>query len=333
MSNNFDYVISKLHALNSKNFIGEKYKILSKISSIEHLHKELFPDDTEPVLVKKLYTRVEMLYKEKVLKEIIDISKYFNFSNEIINSIILSYEIDNIKILINSHLSGIKSIKELIMFKTKRPLDYNLLFSCDISDFKNIQIILKRTSYKFILPNIEQKNDLFLIENLLDKYYYNNIINSLKKASSAERINLNKIIVEEMNWQNILWALRTKIYYEKNFEEMKDTFISYSGLISQDKLKKIYEMQFIPNEYNKIFNDYPKKFQEIILSSMNENGEINLPLLEDKVNQRLINMYIKYFYINRNILAVISYIFIKKFEYNNIIKLVESLRYKIPLSE
>jgi vacuolar-type H+-ATPase subunit C/Vma6 len=326
---NYDYVIAKLHGIHSKSIVGENFKRLKQIGNIEKLHKELFPDDLEPVSTKRLYSRVEKLFKEHIYRQINDISKFFDYKNDLINSLILGYEIDNIKILVHSHLSGLKTISNLFEVRIKRHLDYKLLYTLDISDFRNIQKIIKGTLFKFILPLIEQKKDIFIIENELDKFYYRNILEALKRYPEDNRETLVKILREEMNWQNIMWAFRTKLYYSKNFADIKDTFVRSEKLLSTDLLKRIFELQFIPNEAQRIFKEFPAKYGETILKAFRENGDIDLPALEEMMTVNLTELYMQYFFKSDDILAIIAFMYIKKDEFVNVVKLVESLRYNI----
>jgi vacuolar-type H+-ATPase subunit C/Vma6 len=326
---NYDYVIAKLHGIHSKSIIGENFKRLKQITNIEKLHKELFPNDLEPVSTRRLYSRVEKLFKDKIYQEICNISKFFDYRNDLINSVILGYEIDNIKILVKSHLSGVKSVSNLFEVKMKKRLDYNLLYSVDISDFRNIQRLLNPTWFKFVLPLIEQRKDIFIIENELDKFYYKNILDALKRNLEDSREILARIIREEMNWQNIMWAFRTRLYYSKAYNDIKDTFIKSDRLLSSELLKRIFELQFIPNEASRIFKDFPDKYRDVILKAFKENGDVDLPALEEMMNAKLAEMYMKYFFKSNDILAVVSFIYIKKDEYVNVVKLVESLRYNL----
>ncbi|OHD06593.1 MAG: hypothetical protein A2086_06635 [Spirochaetes bacterium GWD1_27_9] len=328
---NYDYVVSKIHAIHSKSFLGENFKKLTKISSIERLHKELFPKDNEIVLTKKLYTRIEKLFKEKTYKEINNIAKFFNYRNKFINNIILKYEIDNLKIIVKTYLSGLSKISDLFEIKLDKTLDYQLIYDSDMSDIKNVQKVLKKTVFKFILPMLEEKKPDYIIENALDKFYYRNFIDSLNELQNEEKQKIYLILKEEMNWQNILWAFRVKLYYGKSFKELEDTFLNEKGLISLELIKNISDLQFIPGEPNRVFRDFPKNYSDIILKSFTEDGDVDLPLLEKRAITRLSEHYLKYFYIGEEILPIISFIYIKQNEYNNIVKLVESLRYNLPI--
>ncbi|HOJ63314.1 MAG TPA: V-type ATPase subunit [Spirochaetota bacterium] len=328
----YEYVIAKIHGIHSKSIVGDNYKRLRKIDTIDKLAKELLGDDIDSNLTtKKMFTYIESKLKRKIYNQINDIVKYFDYKNELLNALILKYEIENVKIIINCHYSKEKNVKDLFEVKLKNSINYKLVYSMDLSDFKNITSIFVNTIFSFVLPLIESKKSRIYVENELDKFYYINLLNSLKGFTKEQKEKIKKVLIEEMNWHNILWALRTRFYYNKVFDDVKETFIKMNGLISLDLIKNIFSMEFVPNEVDKIFEKYPKSIKLLIKETTDENGEVNIPLLEEKVEERIANLYIGYFYIEFNILSIIAYVYIKMKEYNNIVKLVESLRYNLNL--
>ena len=330
----YDFLQAKLHGIHSKSIVGDNFNKLKNIKSIDTLKKNLFPDDNSIISERNLYSYLEKVFKIKVFRQINYVSKFFNYKNPFINKMILRYEIDNVKLLINTFLSGNKKIEKMFEVDLKGTLNYQLVYSLDISDIKNIKLILNNTLFNFIIPMIEENKDLFYIDNELDKFYYDSLLDSLKSLRQYERDILKKIIIFEMNWQNITWAFRIKLYYKKSFANTKESFLYHLGLIKPEVLEKIFQLEFVPDEAKKLFAGYPPKYQEIILKSFDENGDFDLILLEENVTEELMKLYTKYFFIeNFNILPLISFIYIKKNEYFNIVRLIESIRYNLPLEK
>ncbi|HOV13095.1 MAG TPA: V-type ATPase subunit [Spirochaetota bacterium] len=324
---NYDFIISKIKAIHSKSYFGENFVQLKKISSIDRLYKELFNTDLNNLQIKSLYTLTETMFKKKIYDDISKISKYFGHKNRVINSFILKYEIENVKLIINYYYNGKKEIKNLFEIYLDNTINYDLVYSLNISDLKNITKILNKTVFQFLIPHIEKKEPLFLIENLLDKFYYNNFFESLEESETNTRNYLKNILIYEADWQNIVWAFRTKVHYGKEFAEIKNSFIVGEGLLSIDKIEKIFDLQFVPNEAERLFENYPKKYKEIILKVFRDDGDADIPLLEKIIDEKINQKYIKYFYIGENILPVIAFVYLKIQEYYNIVSIVESLRY------
>jgi len=129
-----------------------------------------------------------------------------------------------------------------------------------------------------------------------------------------------------------MWAFRTKVYYGKTFSDMKDSFITSGGMMPLELIKKIYDLQFVPSEASRILRDFPPVYRDIMISAFKDDGDVDLPVLEDKINRKLSSLYMQFFYIGSNVLPIISFVYMKKNEYNNVVKLVESLRYNLPFN-
>ncbi len=328
----YDFLQAKLHGIHSKSIVGDNFNKLKKIKSIDVLKKQLFPDDNSIVSERSLYGYLEKMFKNKIFKHINYISKFFNFNNQFINNMILRYEIDNVKLLVSTFYAGSKTIQEMFEVELIETLDYQLIYSLDVSELNNIKLVLKDSIFKFIIPLLEEKKDLFYIENMLDKFYYENLLHSLENLKNYEIDILKKIILFEMNWQNIAWAFRVKLYYKKSFANIKDSFLAFKGLINLERLEKIFQLEFIPEEAKKIFAGFPPRYYDIILKSFNEHGDFDLPLLEENITKELMARYTNYFFVeNFNVLPLISFIYIKKNEYLNVVKLIESIRYNLNL--
>lgn len=328
----YDYLQAKLHGIHSKSIVGDNFEKIKKITSIERLKKEIFPEDNTVVPTNHLYSYLEKKVKEKMFKQINYISTFYKFKNKFINTLILRYEIDNVKLLLNAYYGKSPDLTDLFEVDLENTLNYDLIYKNDISDFKNLKKILKDTVFEFLIEIIPEYEDIFFIENHLDKFYYQTLLDSLYALSKHEKDLLSNIIIEEMNWQNLTWAFRTKVYYKKSFANVKDTFLDFKNLIPLDVLNNIFELQFIPDEAELILKDIPIKYRSVILESFNEDGDFDLPLLEDNNLKELMKLYSKYFFIeNFNILPIISFVYIKKIEYYNIVKLIESIRYNIRL--
>ncbi|HNZ25887.1 MAG TPA: V-type ATPase subunit [Spirochaetota bacterium] len=326
-----DFVLAKIHGIHSKSVVGDNYERLRKIDSIDSLNKELFGGDKIGGASKRLYTDIEKKFKIKVYKEITELSKYFDYKNVFINNTILKYEIENVKNLVNAHILKIKTDIELFEVKLENTLNYDMVNKLDYTDFANLKKILEPTIFNFVINLVENKNDKYFIENELDKFYYRKLVESTSRLSKTERDKLKPIILEEMNWQNIVWALRTKLYYNKIFSDVEQSFLTESGLIPKAKISKIFDLEFIRDEQDKILSGFPTIYRELIKSATSEEGDIDIPKLEIDVDYRLYSLYIKNFYLEFNILAIIAFIHIKMKEYNNVVKIVESIRYKTSL--
>jgi vacuolar-type H+-ATPase subunit C/Vma6 len=331
-----DYLLARLHGIHSKSFLDDNFKKLKKVSSIEVLYKTLFPDEPSSVPVSRLYSTCEHLVKKKTFKQINYIATYFDYRVRLVNTLLLRYELDNVKLLVNAYYGGMKKAPDMFEVELIGTLNYEYIAECDMSDKSSVQAIFKDTVFDFLADRIETQTDLFLVENELDKYYYKLLLDSLSDLSRYEKKNLKQIIIEEMNWQNLSWAFRLKMYFRKSFANSIDTFLvdDDPGMIPVNDLENIFSLQFIAGEADTELKKLPKKYLDVIRKCYNEDGDFNLHHLEQRGYMQLRKSYSRFFFREYfNILPVISFIFLKKKEYANIVALIESIRYNFPLQD
>lgn len=327
----YDYLISKLHALQSQSIILKNYEKLSKITDNQQLLKKIFPD-TNYINVNSLID-IERQAKSYMISQFKIIIKHLGNHEELINVLLARYEIENLKHLIKCFFSNKKKIIELTETHSYYSLDYEKIYSSDISSTSIIETLLKDTVFSFVIEMIQNNETEFKIIYTIDKFYYKLLIDAAKKYTPNQTNKLIHIFKEEIDWQNITWALRLKIYYNKKFNEVKDSFILVNNKnitlnITEDILKKIFELSYIPeeNEIDIITKILPKEYSNKIHFAYN-NGLFELSLLEKKLYEYLNKMYISFFYKEAfNILPIISFIFLKKKEYTLTVSLFENLK-------
>ena len=325
---NLDYITARIHAMMSRSIINENLIEYKKIKTIEELHKKKFPDDKVPTPTRYLYKRVEQLSKEEFFNSLNMLSSHFFCNNKIINTLISRYEIENIITVVNGYYTGLKIIDKLFEFKTRNGLVYDVLYKKDMLDLDTVKSFLKDSMFGFVIPLIEKREELHKVENQLDKFYYSNLYHYIKSSDEAN-IKLLSLIREEMNWENIRWAFRSKIFFKKTYEETENTFVKVSGLIDFSLIKAIFDIQFLSGEINRILGPFPQVFKDIISKSFDNEGDLSLTTLEGLIDERLIKQYYLSFYTGNGMLPVVAFFYLKRKEYKNIIGLVESLKYNI----
>jgi len=326
----YDFIQAKLHGIHSKSIIGENYDKIKKINSVEKLAKELFPEENFLYTGLEIYNEIEKKYKYKIFKQLNYVAKYFNFENQLVNNMLLKYELDNIKLILNAYFLKEKTVSELFELSIINILDYKMIKTLDLSNFENIRTILADTVFSFLIPLIIETEYPFIIENTLDKFYFSRLVDSLKNFNKYIYNHMKEILIYEMNWQNIIWAFRTKIYYKKSFKNVIETFISHKWLIPVEKLESIFDLTFVPGQPENLLTALPPAYYNFILNYFNKEGAFNVVAFEEKIMLNITEHYSKFFFIeNFNILPVVSFIYLKYIEYNNIIKITESLRYNI----
>jgi vacuolar-type H+-ATPase subunit C/Vma6 len=323
----YDYIQAKLHGIYAKSMVRENLEQLKKARSLENAYPLLFPAQKLAPDEQLAYSRVERRFKEKIFKQINFVAHYFAFKNNFLNSLIQKEEVENVKLLLKHYFEPHNRRPNFFPIEMVNTLDYRKIDQANLANFKEIQDILQDTVFSFVLPLVEKKQDVLFIENRLDQFYYECQLNALNELTPYERKRLQKLIWQEMNWQNICWAFRLKVYYHKSFSKFQNTFLSGPNLISLAQIDRIFELEYLPEDKS-LFKGYPHIYQKIIYDCLSSEGDWDVPRLEALAQNKVEQGYSHYFYIeNFNILPLVAFIYLKKKEYYNVVRIIENLRY------
>lgn len=205
----FDY--SKAAGLLSKAFINNRTHLLFEQESLSSLWSLLFKENVPLV--------PEVMLAEKIEQKAFDtfLSQYTYFLNKFDNpplvlvDFLKCYEIENLKVIIDSLCSG----------ETKLPLllDLKSFSKIKVENWPDLQKMTKGTCYEWLkeIPSIEnQQKTEFALDMFLFQENWK-AVNSCKGENQAAH---KELFLDEYIIKNILWALRLKIYYEMPNEQI-----------------------------------------------------------------------------------------------------------------
>ena len=292
LNNNFVEELVKQDDLNSAILV-----LNSNLESIKDI-----PEDA---------TRIQL---EQALDNVLirDIQKIITFldneSKEILFAYLLKYKINILKIIWHN-LNSNDSIPDSIDVK-----------NWVMKIFKELSGIEKVTTKEEFLEKIKndveifdifsQSDNIFVLENKLDKYYFFNL---LKKLDTKYK-NVRDITCMQIDLLNIVWIYRCKKYYN-----MTD----FSYLIPQRyKLNKKILNKL---SYCETVNDIAKNLKGSIYDGVIKNN------LERDIKFFIAKKYIKNFHFMKyDIGTVISYLFLEEIRKENVITIIEGIRYQVP---
>ena len=123
---------------------------------------------------------------------------------------------------------------------------------------------LKDTSYYEYLKNYKSSREedaLFSIEMNLDKFYYRNLVDSIKSLPKRDIDEFKKIFGVRIDLLNIIWIYRAKKYYNISPEEIFN-FTIFGGNYTSEKLLHLsyleeeeFEEEIKKSRYSVLFAD------------------------------------------------------------------------------
>jgi len=314
------YVLAKIHGIHSKSVIGDTLTRYSKIDSIDKLEKALFAGETAEAPTKQIYTRVEDRFRSKIISQITDITDYLGTDNPLINAFLMRYEIENVKRIIRANINGEKATTGLTELVIPKGLDYKLIAKTDLTSPSALRDILTDTVFSFVTEKAQGKNTAET-DILLDKFYYTNLLKAAQTLPKQQQEVITDIITDEINLTNIIWVLRLTKYYNTDNDKIRSMIIETDKTISADILLEMVKTD-TSAERRAV-----KKYQRIF-GSQTISNDTNITKAEQSADEYISRRYVKLFTQEYNILSVVAYIYIKMKEYSDIVRIVESLRYK-----
>lgn len=166
---------------------------------------------------------------------------------------------------------------------------------------------------------IDQMN-LFEMENQLDKFYFENMMKIARKHNSS----LADIIGKQIDLNNIIWMYRVKKNYHFSEEQTRDILMKTYYKLKKSELEKMLEA----NNEKEMKEVLQKTFYAKYINFEHTDD------LEQQVEIYLYHLYKKHFRGNIfDISAIYAYINMVEQENNDIMSVVEGIRYHLNKEE
>ena len=265
---------------------------------------------------------IEKLLDESLINDILKIKKLLNKEdNKLFDLFLRQYEIKCVKSILRKLYSEDKT-NDIIVENVK--MWTNSLFN-EIKGIETIEnfddffkAIERMEHYNFIKKYQKQENiNIFEIENEIDKLYFEELYDSVKFNK-----NLKDIVGSEIDLLNIEWIIRIKKFYNFDTQRLLNMLINRFYKIKPNILKDIIEKNSF-DDINSILN---KTCYKNVFSSENDFEE-NTDTYLYKINYKTFKQD------NISIAYIFAYINLVDYENNDIINVVEGIRYNLDKAE
>lgn len=213
----------------------------------------------------------------------------------------------------------------IISKNTKLPIQ-EMLKAKDWDSFKKTLVHTEFFRILEIFPSIATDRDLFSIEKSLERYYYDEINQLLKKLQSKQNETLIETMRKEIDLANLVWFYRGKKFYQISSEELI-AFSLHGGLrIKKDEISEFALAKTVEDFKELVKNPKYKEYWFLF------NHQDDLDLYMRRRRERFLYfLYKKLFFADDSGVAK-SYAFLRliEFEISDIIAIIESKRYEIP---
>ncbi|MCR5763659.1 MAG: V-type ATPase subunit [Treponema sp.] len=222
------YVYSKASGMLANSFIGPRAVRLFNVHTLQELWGLLFNAEV-PVIPETLLAKaLEVEAQKKFIAEFKSLINNYSSPSDIYVSLLHSYEYENIKEIGAALCFKEEKMPEIVDISPFNFIHYN--------KWPKIEEMTADSALSWYnkVPDVseQQKNDY-----LIDSSYVNELWTSCKKLKSSCRPVVADLFLKKICLDNILWAMRLKIYYQMSNDEI----ISHLAYSSDERsLKDVF---------------------------------------------------------------------------------------------
>lgn len=332
---NHNATIAKIMAIYGKRLTSDDYLELINKRNVSEVAEYLKKNTYYNTLLNSVDTHtihrgmLESLLKRSVYEKYLKITSFENISKEeFYNYKIIQTEIDEILHCIRHINANSDKLIENIPIYMNNHTSFDMIKLAKITNFSELLKFLSSTPYSGILSETQTdefgKADVTKCEILLRTYYIKRLKSSLnfKKNVNAQFI---KHLQTDIDLINIINAYRLTTFFQETIDVIEKNMLPFYGRLSAAKQHNIYcapdSVEFI-NRFSKTY--YGKQMLEY-------NYDINTLELS---TQRLRHKYAKLM-LKRSVstpLSVYAYTFLLEIEVQNIISIIEGIRYNVDVN-
>ncbi len=193
-----------------------------------------------------------------------------------------------------------------------------------VRSYDDILEALKNTQYFNTLsrlrPKENEKINISDIEIQLNNDNYGAVVSSIDRANNKkDRMEIKELFSAMIDFKNVSRIIRLKRYYNFDADKIKSQLIPY-GRLKPKTIDELCECQSV----NEIFERSRSTYLGRLLQKLKYNDKI-------QITDALLSNYCKHHLrLSKNPrIVMISYVFLKTIELNNIVNIIEGTRYGI----
>ncbi|PKM52403.1 MAG: hypothetical protein CVV02_01235 [Firmicutes bacterium HGW-Firmicutes-7] len=329
------HLSSKIRAMKGKMLSEDDYRNMMVKSSVNeiaaYLKSNTYYGETLKDLNEKSVHRgyLEILLYRAEISDTLKIARYLKGKDKLIYRYVYrKQEIEDLKKMLRTLQMGkhLEEIDRQTLFISKySKINFNESLKSKTVD-ELIQSVKGTNFYNILKPLLIDSThiDLFSAEMALDLYYYNKLMSQLnKEVRGKDRDIVSSIIGAEADLRNILWIYRGTKYYNTNKEILYRYLIPLSYKLKKQELMKMVEAKDEQEVIEMVQETYYRNYLGVDPNLWEH--EFIMYLL--KIQYKNVQSY------PYSLAPIVGYIVIKEMEINNIIAIIEGVRYQVPPDE
>lgn len=192
--------------------------------------------------------------------------------------------------------------------------------------------LLRGTPYEealsFAMRRYSAEQNLFPLEVALDLAYWRRLWAEAKKLTGQDREQATRIIGSLLDMNNLMWAIRYKVYHNLSEEEIVNYTLPFGYRVQDSDLRAIAAGADVAAVINRIFPGIPD------VNALLENPQSGLPRLEVLLKRQLIKQCLAAFVGNPFHIGIpLAFLILSDIEVQDLIVLIEAKSSNMPDEE
>ncbi len=212
VSGALSYAYTKACGIHGKAFTGRRLSRLQNLSRLSDLDRLLFPDSPLDVPERELSAREERRIMERSLDAIM---RVFSAWQEVPRTLVLllqAVEVADLKAVFSARAAGDRLCPP--------HADLGRFGQLHWDAWPDVGAMIAQTSYEWAKDLFTGPDSLLSVETALDQHYYRDLWQSLSSAPGRRQPSLRRYLADEIALKNVSWALRLRVYYNYNTEDI-----------------------------------------------------------------------------------------------------------------
>lgn len=327
---NYNATVAKIMAMYGKRITGRDYKELAKCPSVQEAADYLKKNTRYSKLLAPIDANtihrgaLENMLRRSVFETYIKITGFERIrEQEFYNYKLIQSEVSEILNCIR-HINA-KSEGQIsdVPIYMKEYIAFDLIELSRVRTFEGLLEVLRRTPYREILSGVEisadGKADYMECEKRLRAYYINRLKESLRFSPDVSK-SIEFLLFTDIDLINVINSYRLTAFFGQDSDEIEKNMLPFSGRLSKARQREVYSApdsaefigRFSKTYYGRQMEEYGFDVNELEISA-----------------QRLRHKYAKQA-LKRSAsapLSVYSFIFLLEIEVQNLISVIEAIRY------
>lgn len=212
------YVYAKACGMYSRSFVGPRAKRLFESRRLQDLWSLLFKEDVPLVPEGLLALLLERKSGERVVNDFITLLSTYDRPDPLSRALLSLYDYNNLKAASAWAALG----------RTDQPalIDIGEFSLFDKSRWPDIAAMTRNSPVAWY-NRVPDEGERIEWETRLDHQYYHSLWSALQNLDRQDRAATEDLVRTEIILQNVVWAMRLRVYYKKTADEIMPLLAGY----------------------------------------------------------------------------------------------------------